>query len=613
MTPLQTPPPVSALQAAPPALKQQNPWIMDESHDDGMDATPSVSFPLLMPQRSMPSPPRMSAILSHEQTALPAPSLQPQSLEFLKFPSLKRENKRDSCFSAAAAPIPQPIPIRPLSECFRGRSPSLQLIIDNELNEVPSENATTNRVHHRPQLRIQPLKSGGAATPSHLARRGAEERTYLESQLRAESSLRRNYKNQWQNNEEMRKAREKIVFEDDEDGYNDEISALMEKFRDFQLNNEHGDCLQRWLPARKKRLPGSNRENVAPSPPIILQKSLKRSVSDVIADSRGQDDDDACVLFFPDGLPLVDECNEIMSRNNSLASLENCNSFDSCSKCGTMSPNTHDVTEGSTPFGTLSCHSTPNSVECQQPVLGGEVDCGSGHFLKNTKKLMLRPKMTVRPKTPARLTRSEEEKAEGTVPDQIDFSSRLFDIECPDNAGFSAIPDQEESFVSLEADAIAEAAVEDAGPNFRRSFQRLDSDATIVRKNGALDEALNCAESFECPKSATEAADCQGWNYSSPEPIRRSQFRANGSILLPPKVHTQEITPIEPFQLVLREPLSESNYCTPDQSNCIIRKQLAVKRSGVLDTLPELFLPSLNKISQPPSFDDDLSGVAKRL
>jgi hypothetical protein len=29
--------------------------------------------------------------------------------------------------------------------------------------------------------------------------------------------------------------------------------------------------------------------------------------------------------------------------------------------------------------------------------------------------------------------------------------------------------------------------------------------------------------------------------------------------------------------------------------------------------LPELFLPSLDKISQPPSFDDDLSDVAKKL
>lgn len=619
MTPLQTPPPISApLPPAPPALKQQNLWITDESLGDDIDTTPSVSFPLLMPQRSMPPPPRISTALSNNEpsAALPAPSLQPQSFEFLKFPALKRE--RESRFTTAAPTIPQPIPIRP-SECFRGRSPSLQLIIDNELNnnEVSSEESiAASRVHQqRPPLRIQPLKSGGAETPSHLARRGTEERTYLENQLRAESSLRRTLKKRWQN-EELAPS-QKIVIENGEDAQqNDEISALMEKFTDFQLNNE--DCLQRWAPARNKRLPGSCRENVAPSPPIILQKSLQRSVSALIADSRGQEDDDACVLYFPDGLPLVDECNEvnIMSRNNSLPSLEQCNSFDSYSKCcgANVSPNTHECTEGSTPFGTISCHSTPNSVECQ-PVLGGEAsdgDRGPGHFLKNTKKMMLRPKMSVRPKTPAKLKSGEEEAEKGTVPDQIDLTSRLFDIDCPE---FSAIPDLEESFVSLEADALQEVEVEDhPGPSFLRSFQRLDSDATIVRKNGALDDGtLNCTtETFECPTSAAaEANDGQaGWNYSSPEPIRRYPFRANDSIPPPHK----ETTPVEPFQLmVLKEPLSESNYCTPNQSNCTVRKQLAVKPSGVLDTLPELFLPSLDKISQPPSFDDDLSDVAKKL
>lgn len=597
MTPLQTPPAVSApLEAAPPALKQQNNWIMDEA-EDGIDSSPSVSFPLLMPQRNVP--PRVAAAPSCAQ-ALPAPSLQPQSFQFLKFPALKRENSRDS--AAAASSIPQPIPIRPSEECFRGRSPSLQLIIDNELNGPPEPSSRA----HRPQIRIQPSNSG-AETPSHLARRGAEERTYLESQWRAEESLRRRHE---VHNQE-RKARE-LIIDDDEDAHNDEISALMEKFTDFELNNEHSsyvDCMKRWVPVNNNRkLPSSNRENVAPSPPIILQKTFRRSVSAVIADSRGREDSDACVLYFPDGLPLVDECNEKnLSRNTSLASLENCNSFDMDSRCA-LSPHTHDVTEGSTPFGTISCHSTPNSVECQ-PVLGGEGEGGAPHFLRNNKKMMLRPKMTVRPKTPAKLTQS---KVEGvTVPDQIDCSQRLFDLDCPDIGVFSTIPDLEESMLSMEADEQESDFVQ-SGHTYRRPFQRFDSEATIVCKNGSSeDNDMSCTESFDCPKSATKAGRTECWSYSSPEPIIRSQVRTNGLVPPPPQAQ-HETTPIEPFHLELKEPLSESDYCTPIQSNCTMRKQLAVKPSGVLDTLPELFLPSLNKISQPPSSSEDLSGVAKK-
>lgn len=608
MTPLQTPPPVSAPLEAAPALKPQNQWITDESRD-GIDSTPVVSFPLLMPQRSVPPLAHALSALTHEQ-ALPAPSLQPQSFEFLKFPALKQEDT-NSLSTAIAAAIPQPIPIRP-SECFRGRSPSLQLILDNELNQKTSEpTATTNSSAHQPQIRIQPLNSS-AKTPSHLARRGIEERTYLESQLRAEESLRRKRR---VHNEE-RKART-LIINDDEDAHSDEISALMEKFTDFQLNNEqhsHADCLQ-WVPQRNDKMPSSSRENVAPSPPIILQKSLKRSVSSVIADSRGQEDEDGCFLFFPDGLPLVDECNETMSRNNSLASLENCTSFDLESKC-TLSPHTHDVTEGSTPFGTVSYESTPNSVECQPVLFGGEAEGGAPHFLRLSKKMMLRPKMTMRPETPAKL---KQTGGAGAVPDQIDCNQRLFDLDCPDIAGFSAIPDLEDSLLSMEADDVhlqQDDACEEPGPSSGRSFRRLDSEATIICKNSASDDDLDCIKSFDCPKSATKAAQARGWNYSSPEPIRRSQFRANGSMPPPPQVYFQETTPIESSQPELREPLSESDYCTPNHSNCTMRQQLAVKPSGVLDTLEELFLPSLNKSSQPSSFDEELSGlegVAKTL
>ena len=473
--------------------------------------------------------------------------------------------------------------------------------MDNELNGIEKSEAP---------MRIEPLRSG-AETPSHLARRGAEERTYLESQLRAEEQLRR--KHRVENQE--RKARERIVIEDDEsDSHNDEISALMEKFGDFQLNNEemtHASCFKQWVPARN--MISSRDSTAAPSPPIILQKTFKRSVSAVIADSRGQEDEDACVLFFPDGLPLVDECNEGMPSVTSQASLENCTSFDLDSKC-TLSPHTNDVTEGSTPFGTISCQSTPNSVECQPVLLGGEAEHGVaiGQNIKESfnKKVMLRPKMKVRPKTPAKVKdavhhhRREEDEA---IPDQIDCYCKLFEYEY-EALGFTAIHDLEQSQESLEDQLHRQVAGDNmkAAPN--RSFQRLDSEATIVRKNGAASDDLYSSETFESIPSSVADND-QGWNYSSPEPIQRPQFRTPDEMPPPPPRFKTETTPIEPFQLELKEPLSESNYCTPDHSNFTMRKQLHVRPSGVLDPLPELFLPNLNKRSQSASLQNDFSAL----
>jgi hypothetical protein len=404
--------------------------------------------------------------------------------------------------------------------------------------------------------------------------------------------------------------------EDEIDSHNEEISALMDKFSGFELNNHEADADRpyRWAPIRNdKRL---YRENIARSPPVILQKSFKRSVSAVIADSRGQDDEDACVLFFPDGLPLVEECGEVLSRRNSRCSLDQCHSFDLDSKC-TLSPQQDAITEGSTPFGTISCHSTPNSkgesLECQPVLLGGESNCRGSL----NKKVMLRPKMKVRPKTPAKSQGGEESGGDvdsSAVPEQIDCYPRLFeDIECP----FSAIPDLETSHLSFDEDEHQEEAAlgERAGNNESRrlSFHRLDSETTITHKNSAFannELKLACTSSFDCPSQSTarttsHTPDNQGWNYSSPEPMHRSQFRAHASIPSPPPTLDQT-TPIEPFQLeLIKEPLSESNYCTPDHSNCTIRKQLGVRHSGVLDTLPELFLPCLNVKSQQDPVGDD--------
>jgi len=611
MTPLRTPPPVSTLpQAAPPALKQQNQRIItDESDDEKINNSTPVTFPLLMSQRKlMPNVaprPVVTTAPSHEYHPPPSISLQPQSRDFMKFPLCKRVHSRDVTLSQTSV-VTHSIPIRPPEQqCFRGRSPSLQLMIDDEFNEGPSEiTESSNKVHH-------------AKTPCHLARRGAEERTYLESQLRAEENIRK--KHHWENEE--RKAREeRLTIQDDEnDAHNDEISALMEKFTDFELDSTEmslSECARKWVPVQQNK----KLRNIAPSPPIILQKTFKRSVSAVIADSRGEDDEDACVLFFPDGLPLVDECyNEGTTSIKSHTILENCNSFDLDSKC--TSPQTHDVTEGSTPQFTISCHSSPESVECQPVLAGGELEIvAAGQNLRGSfnKKVTLRPKMAVRPKTPAKMKQNDHSGREADfqaipdLPDQIDLYSRLFDVFSED-VGSSALPDLDESLLSLEAaDKQGNERYEETISGPTRTFKRLDSDATIVRKNGEFSDELTNVNSLDSGQTQTHI-HIQDWNYSSPEPIRRSQFQVNDSMLPPPPPPplNQETTPIEPFQLKLREPLSESNYCTPDHSNVTTKKQLGLRPSGLLDPLPELILPSFKKKPKPASFHEDLPETQK--
>ena len=601
---LQTPPPLSTTpQAVPPALKQQNQRIItDESDDEKINSTP-VTFPLLMSQKKLVPTvaprPVVATAPSHDYHPPPSISLQPQSRDFMKFPICKRANSREVTESQSTV-ITHSIPIRPPEQqCFRGRSPSLQLMIDDELNECPSETtARSNMVHH-------------AKTPCHLARRGAEERTYLESQLRAEENIRK--KHHWENEE--RKAREeRLTIQDDEnDAHNDdEISELMEKFTDFELDStgiSYAECVSKWVPVKQNK----KLRNVAPSPPIILQKTFKRSVSAVIADSRGEDDDDACVLFFPDGLPLVDEFyNEGTTSIKSHTILENCNSFDLDSKC--TSPQTYDVTEGSTPQCTISCHSSPESVECQPVLTGGELEiAAAGQNLRGSfnKKVTLRPKMTVRPKTPAKSMRQDDDSGRGAdfqaIPDQIDLYSRLFE-ESSEGEGCSA--HLGESLLFLEA--ADKQGHEDTISGLSRTFKRLDSDATIVRKNGEFPNELTKANSLECSQTETPT-HVQDWNYSSPEPIRRSQFHVNDSILPPPPPLNQETTPIEALELKLREPLSESNYCTPDHSNVTMKKQLGLRPSGVLDPLPELILPSLKKELKPASFQEELPETSEAI
>ncbi len=150
-----------------------------------------------------------------------------------------------------------------------------------------------------PRLHIRPITLIKKPNmPSPLARRGAAERAYLQGQLRAESHRRRK---QEQHNAE-RKRRE----------HNNDIMMPIDDPND---ESDSADGRIRAMVDHRNKLPISEMNNprdplsLATSPPTILHKSLKRSVSAVLAESGIAENGN--LLFFPSGVPLLDEEGEI--------------------------------------------------------------------------------------------------------------------------------------------------------------------------------------------------------------------------------------------------------------------------------------------------------------
>lgn len=131
--------------------------------------------------------------------------------------------------------------------------------------------------------------------PSPLARRGAAERAYLQGQLKAEA-LRRRKQAQHNERRKLRLRDNATIFPadgiKDEDISNKDILNMVEKFK-FGLG------------LSKKKNSRQDLREFASSPPPILKATFKRSVSAVLADSGIHEDSN--LLFFPDGVPLLNE------------------------------------------------------------------------------------------------------------------------------------------------------------------------------------------------------------------------------------------------------------------------------------------------------------------
>ncbi len=156
--------------------------------------------------------------------------------------------------------------------------------------------------------------------PSPLARRGAAERAYLQGQMRAESLRRRKQEQENAERKLMENAND-IMMPINKDDLNNEnvpsdgqIKTMIENFNaGFAGLGQHPEDLDRnhhhsTFPPKKKNNP-LYQMSLASSPPAILKKSFKRSVSAVLADSGIAENGN--LLFFPSGVPLLDEEGEI--------------------------------------------------------------------------------------------------------------------------------------------------------------------------------------------------------------------------------------------------------------------------------------------------------------
>lgn len=157
--------------------------------------------------------------------------------------------------------------------------------------------------HPSPKLgmRIRPvtlLKK--SSLPSPLLRRGAAERAYLQGQLRAETLRRRK---QEEHNAE-RKLRENNASTSYLDG---QIETMIENFK-VGFADHH--------PPQRKGLHPYNT-----SPPTILTKSFKRSVSAVLDDSDIPAENEH-LPFFPSGVPLLGHNKHAVGADICLASEE---------------------------------------------------------------------------------------------------------------------------------------------------------------------------------------------------------------------------------------------------------------------------------------------------
>ena len=236
-----------------------------------------------------------------------------------------RNNEHNSIANNIVAEVKRPVALRPSSNPVMNRLHHLDApnnseidILENLPTTAPPITRGNGPITNAPQLRIRPIhqvttsKREEKNMPSPLLRRGAAERAYLQGQLKAEALQRRK---QEQHNEDRKMRGRTSISPIDIDGLKDKdipvndggIQSMIEKFK-FGLgppqNDNNQNSLLGFIPKRKNSR--KDLRDFASSPPAILKKTFKRSVSAVLADSLGtsNQEEDGNLLYFPSGEQL---------------------------------------------------------------------------------------------------------------------------------------------------------------------------------------------------------------------------------------------------------------------------------------------------------------------
>jgi len=514
-----------------------------------------------------------------------------------------------------------------------------------------------------PQLRIRPILKKELNMPSPLARRGAAEREYLQGQLKAEALRRRK---QEQHNEE-RKLRWnaniapvngfKGDVKDDE-----EILSMIEKFK-FGF----GDGALAEDKKNLKSLPNRSIQDLrgfAASPPAILKKTFKRSVSAVLAESGI--DEDGNLLFFPDGVPLLRDEDEIASNDVTNGATIDCDGQDNSHgrRCsfGKVDGRSEDESES----GSISQESS-SSDDLSPSLIAADViwqlgAAGSDGLprdfsmptTKGNKKMTLRPKMSAPSdngssaplpdrqfKTANGCESSNSAQSKGNInasnicahkrhPVSNQYKDH-FKFETPDKfyPGSDDLVAASESFHQMHFGN--EDKMESGNCAHSSNRQRYTNGGNMDKKHpfvfSSPEAGFNCKREASADEKDSNLfppappSDLSDSNYYTPDnsehrprkqlgkmpkvpelcmphtiDLKSRRIMHNDKSSLPLKVSVEEGNMLSPETAAtgfsLKEPLSDSDFCTPD--NSLHERRSSRKHPGErMPKLPEFSMPDI--------------------
>ena len=466
-----------------------------------------------------------------------------------------------------------------------------------------------------PQLRIRPIhhirKDSEKKMPSPLARRGAAERDYLQGQIKAELRERRK---QRQHNED-RKIKGSISPKDIE-GLKDkdiassdaDVQSIAEKFKLGTFGRDGQKGRVNYLP--KKTNKDSRGGFGAASPPSLLKKTFKRSVSAVLEDSGIAEDGN--LLFYPSGEQIqYEEQKTTATLHETVEEVESPGSDDGGNALDSESP--------------LISPASSSDEELSPSLIGADLIWQLGEFNvivdevsgtnQVSKKITLQPKMKY--KTP------EDNVANCTTEPTQEFKSieeppKTITIQTQNDAKNTELTvAEEDKQTPLKYESPAKVNIMQASESFR--MLSLNDDELLTRQRlGSVDRKTPLAFEFSSP------------DFKTPDNSENTRTRKSSFGIMPKlpelgmpnmvidmndyKKEEDEEKTTTTFETLVKEPLSEAAYKTPDNSSkkSVYRKSLAdhIPQMPIMNGRVETSDPkkSANVEQQPPelglSLDD---------